>query len=787
MAGSAPGPGGAAATFGQRLRALREVAGLSQEELAERAGVSTDAVSSLERGTRAHPYPATVRALAGALALPPQEQSALIASVPRRSRAGVRGSTASGSRAGALPVAATPLLGRDDDVTAVAELITGTAARLVTLTGAGGIGKSRLAVAVAERLASRMRDGTAFVALAPVLDEALLLPEVERALGLDDAGGSGGDDSILSALGPLEVLLVLDNFEHLAGAARLVGELLAHCPGMTLLVTSRAPLRVRGEIEYPVPPLGLPEADATDPAALADSPAAALLLQRGRAVRRDLPVRPEDVPSVVGICHRLAGLPLALELAAVGLRVLDPAALLARLDEVLAREGPLDLPARQRSLQASLDWSHGLLSAPDRVAFRRLSVFSGGFTLEAADAVLDHADVLGVVERLVSQALCTVTTGSDGRLRHGMLEPIGQYARSLLTGEEEAEARLRHAEHFLRLAEQGRQALHHAQQVEFLGRFGAEESNLWAAVEWALQTGRAELAGRFVASLSFFWYVRGPRRRARELIDRVLTLELPDHLRARALHGSAALSAGVGPPEELERRYREALALAERCADPKVEADASIGLGAIALQRGDPATAEAWFERGLHASRRADESATWNIGLAHALLGAAKRFRGQPTDAVSHLQAGLLSARERGDLVTAGLALYNLGQAELALGELHPAREHLVDAVLLCQQTGDASNLSGLLDALAAVESRTSSTERVVTLLGAAQALREAVGFVDYSWYPPDIEQRLRTAEEARRRLGEDAYGRALEAGRSLSLAGAVELARSRGPTGGPT
>lgn len=776
MAQNPPSESAEAPTFGQRLRALREAGGWSQEELAQRAGVSTDAVSSLERGTRSHPYPATVRALAEALELPARERAVLAAAVPRRSRpaSGARQVMTSGP--GALPAAATPLLGRDEDVAAVFGLLADPSVRLVTLTGTGGIGKSRLAMAVAERIAPMMTDGAAFVPLADVLDDSLMLPQIVRALAFD--GAARRRDDLLVSLAPLEVLLVLDNVEHLPGSAGVVADLLLGCPRMTLLVTSRAPLRIRGETEYTVLPLRLPALGATEVSAVLDSPAASLLMDRGRAVRRDLVLRSDDAPAVAGICHRVAGLPLALEIAAAGLRVMDPAALLAHLDEVLAQGGPVDLPVRQRTMRATLDWSYGLLDQSDQKAFRRASAFVGGFTLEAAHAVLGVDDILGAVERLTARSLFSTASSPDAVLRYGMLEPVAQYAASLLAGQEEVAARWAHAQFFVHQAEELERALMGGEQVQALDRFDTEESNLWSALEWAVAAGEADLAGRFSWALFMFWWVRGQRGRGGRLIERVLDLDLSDMHRARALHAAAALAEpGTVAAERVERLYLASAADAERCGDRGVEAASALGAGLVALGTGDLATAVHRLHRGLAAAQQAGQWGEWPAALAHCWLAAAKRFQGDPERSVVYSLQALESTRRRSDVLSESIALYNLGQAELALGHDNEARQHLIEGVRVCLQTRDAGNLSYLLDALAAVEHRAGGRERVVTLLGAAEALREDVGSSVYSWYAPDLVMRDRIVAEARERLDERAYARAFDAGRSLSLDGAVELA----------
>jgi tetratricopeptide (TPR) repeat protein len=311
-----------------------------------------------------------------------------------------------------------------------------------------------------------------------------------------------------------------------------------------------------------------------------------------------------------------------------------------------------------------------------------------------------------------------------------------------------------------------------------------EEGNLWSALDWATQIGRVDIAGRFVWALLIYWWIRGRRDAGRRVTAQVLSAEASDAVRARALHAAAALSEpGVDPPEKVERLYLDSLALAERCGEHEVVAPSAIGAGLIALERGDSITAEARLRHGLSAAERVGERGEWSAVVAQTWLATTRRFQADPAGAIAHANQALTTTRRRGDVLGHCIALYDLGQAELDMGEHDRARGHLVEAVTLCQQTRDATNLSYLLDALATVELKIGGRERVVTLLGAAQALRELARSAVYRWYAPDIELRDRTAAAACESLGEDAYQRAFDAGLSLTLDGAVEFARREVPT----
>jgi predicted ATPase/transcriptional regulator with XRE-family HTH domain len=401
-------------SFASLLRRHREQAGLTQEELADRAGLTPHAVSALERGARTRPYPHTVRSLADALRLDDDARAALLASVPRRASSAPAEAAPTAHTARTLPAPATALLGREAELDAVVALLDDPSVRLVTLTGLGGVGKTRLALAVAARVGSAFPGGVVWVPLAALDDPALVLPAVGHALGASGAEGPDVLGAVSAGLSGGRTLLVVDNLEHLLAAAPDVGALLEACPEVTVLASSRAALRVRGEHEHAVAPLPVPR--TADLEALAASPAVALLLERARAVSPSFAVTAANAEAVAGLCTRLAGIPLALELAAAKVRLLDPAALLARLDTALASGGARDLPARQRTMRATLDWSHDLLEPAEQRLFARLGVFGGGFTLEAAEAVAEPGDdVVELLSALVEHSLVQVGADDDGR------------------------------------------------------------------------------------------------------------------------------------------------------------------------------------------------------------------------------------------------------------------------------------------------------------------------------------------------------------------------------------
>ncbi|CAA9576383.1 MAG: Transcriptional regulator, AfsR family, partial [uncultured Thermomicrobiales bacterium] len=412
-----------------------------------------------------------------------------------------------------LPMQPTPFLGREREVAEVTGLLRRGEARLLTLAGPGGVGKTHLALAAAAELLDAFPDGAWFVDLAPLADPALVPTAVATALGLREAGGRPPADAAANHLRDKAALLVLDNWEHLLGAAPFVADLLAACPRLAVLATSRAPLRLRGEREHPVGPLALAD-PAADAAALAGSEAVALFVERARAVKPGFALDETNAVAVAGIVRRLDGLPLAIELAAARVRVLAPPALLARLDRALPllTSGPRDAPARQRTLRDAIAWSHGLLSPDERDLFRRLAVFVGGFTLEATEAVADlggELDALGGLEGLAEDSLLRPAEGPGGEPRFTMLATVREFAREQLEASGEAAvAHGRHAAFFTVLAESAAPELTGPDQGAWLARLEAEHDNLRAALVWA-EGHEPESCLRLAGALWRFWYARG--------------------------------------------------------------------------------------------------------------------------------------------------------------------------------------------------------------------------------------------------------------------------------------
>jgi predicted ATPase/DNA-binding XRE family transcriptional regulator len=769
-------------SFGAKLRRLRESAGLTQEELAARAELTRNAVSALERGERRRPYPHTIRSLADALKLTGDQRAALAATVPGREEEPRAAGPAGFLKPATLP-GPTPLLGRERNLQEVLDLLHRPEGRLLTLTGIGGVGKTSLAIHAAHASAELFEHGVAFVALAPLGDPALVLPSVVRALGLTEQQGVSSRDVLLSYLRDKQLLLTLDNFEHVSEAAPEVSELLGTCPNLAVMATNRAPLRVRGEQEYPVEPLALPASTRSPaPEEVLGSPSGRLFVERARANSPAFEIREENAAAVAAICWRLAGLPLAIELAAARARFLSPSSLLERLDQALSAGWARDLPERQRTMRATLNWSFELLSEKEKALLRRLSVFAGGFTLEAAEVVGTTAeettgDVLGLLGRLVEQSL--VTAEADGsKERYGMLEPVRQYAlESLEESGEAGEMRWRHATFFLGLAEEARPELRGSRQVEWLERLEQENGNLRATMSWALAEDEAETATRLGWALWTFWWLRDHQQESHRWIGELLEQDIPPVVRPRAFQIAAMTAYLQGDRERSTRFLTEALELSERVGDTLCTAYVWFWLGLVAVDREYFQKAISCFEGALPLFRKSGEEGI--VSAVYDRLGMVALRQDDLDRAIPLLEQALAQSRKRSDRLGTYTALYFLAQIALARDDHAGATRMLKEGVFLAAQVGLRGGLAYLLEGLAAVAEAQGEAERSARLFGAAEGLLHVVEAPLYKSYRP--KRSLRPLEHTmvavRSRLGEEAFEKARAAGRAMDFDEAVEYA----------
>lgn len=807
------------------LRALRERAGLTQEELAERAGLTPHAISALERGVRTRPYPHTVRSLAEALALGTEDRAALVGAVPARTRPGRHVAEGDGHNRAeashplgdaetapttgadalqlqALPVPLTPLVGRDAEVADLAMILTdadadadadsdaeerGSGARLITLTGLGGVGKTRLSLAAAEAARDHFTDGVAWVPLAALSEPDLVVPAIGRAVGLSHIEGLDADQVVAQALRERHLLLVLDNLEQLLAAAVALARLLQSCPRLVILASSRAPLRVRGEHEHPVRPLALPLPTTADGATLddvADSPAAALFVARAQAVRPSFTLTATNAQAVGDLCTRLAGIPLALELAAAKSRVLEPAELLQRLDDVLNRSAPTDLPERQQTMTATLDWSYDLLNPGEQHLLRQLGTFVDGFSLEAAESVAD-GPVLDDLERLVEHSLVLFRPLPDGTARYRLLEPVRQYALARMDQDEYRATALRHARHFLARAERDVPAYRREGAVDALAATALDDGNFEVALDRSIALGEADLAARLCFGLWLYWWLRGSLITGRRHAEQALALPLDDHSRVAALLTRSAMTFAQGDLDASLPGWREARDIGLRLGEHHAQAHGTAGEALVAIARGELDHAESLLIRATALSREGIDDDQWLWSLVNIWLGTVRLLRGHAEESLALVHQGIAAARARGDRLVTYIGLFTASQGAAALGDRGTAREHLEEGIRLSTQTRDLANLAYFVEALAVLEGPDAGgpghARRVAVLLGTAEALRDRVGARVYGYYKPDEALRERVEHQVRSLLGPQAYAQAISEGRALDADEGAALALGRG------
>jgi predicted ATPase/class 3 adenylate cyclase len=733
-----------------------------------------------------------------------------------------------------LPVQPTPLIGREREVTTLQEMLGRAEVRQVTLTGPGGTGKTRLALQVAADLLEEFGDGVFFVDLAPIRDPGLVASTVAQTLGVRETGERSLLESLKSHLREKQLLLVLDNFEQVLEAAPTVAELLGAAPRLKVLVTSRAVLRLRGEQEFPVPPLAGPDPRRLPPAeALSQYAAVELFIQRAVSARPEFTVTNENAPAVAAICHRLDGLPLAIELAATRVRLLTPQAMLARLESrlKLLTGGARDLPARQQTLRSAIAWSYDLLTEAERMLFRRLSVFVGGCTLEAAEAVCDEGDlqlpVLDGVTSLVDQSVLkqveAEAAGGGGEPRFVMLETIREFGLEQLEASEEADAiRRQHARYFLRLAEEeepggNRSPLWH----QWLDRMEAEQDNLRAALDGAAAAGEIETALRLAGAMWEFWKVQGHHNEGRQRLTELLARTEGERtaFRAKALDALARLAVEQGDHDAIGPLYTESLSIWRELGDKSGIATALLGLasfGGDAVQRrarfqecltlhrslpnlnalcyalymfgwfcwqhGGPKEARQQFAEGLSIGRRSENAVMIAWGLFN--LGESARLEGDREAAWALCTESLPHMRASRHMQGLAELLATLGVLAYDRGDTREAGAYFREALPLVHQIGLASEYAPMLRALAAVAATQGETLRAVRLLGAAASLPPAcslmvfrhrpVPCMVFRFHPLEPEDTLRSTRAG---LSEEAYARAWAEGQAMTLEAAIRFA----------
>lgn len=805
--------------FGDLLRQHRNAAHLTQEDLAKRAGLSVDTISLLERGEHRRPHRYTMQSLADALGLSQQERIRF----ETATRMPAVRAAAHGARPTDLPSQLTPFIGREREVEETRQWLLHPDVRLLTLTGPGGVGKTRLGLEIARQVLDRFADGVCFVALASISDPALVPSVIAQGLHVKQGAEQSVAEALKQCLRERQLLLVLDNFERLLEAAPLLTQLLAVCPRLKVLVTSRVVLRLQGEHNYEVSPLTLPTAgDRPSPEQLGRYEGIRLFMQRAQAARSEFRITTENAPAVVELCRRLDGLPLAIELAAARVSVLPPEAMLTRLGNRLAllTGGARDLPDRQRTLRATLDWSYKLLGVAERLLFARLAVFVGGWTLEAAEAVCEagaDAEVLHYMSALVDKSLVQQQANIQHEPRFTMLETVREYALERLEESGELERlRRRHASYFLDLAGEEERASQGPLQKAWLDRLEAEHDNLRAALAWSLTSqSDTEMGLQLTGALSHFWYVREHHSESRMWLQNALERGSgATATRAKVLVGAGRLAWFQGELARAKMLAEESLTLYQDLGDDAGAAFALLVLGRTAVSQGDlwrgaalveesltlfrqqgnewgiaraltilgdralfehdPDSARAKFQDALAICQNLEDAE--GIALSLLYLGRAAYMRGDDANSNTLLQESLVAFEDLGDSRGVAEVLLEMGRVAHAQGNDRHALALCRESLVLSQKLDNKSHIAFCLTTLAGVIQAAGDTARAARLFGVAEMLLKSLDAVLDPGGSLNYDSDLAAA---RTRLGEPAFEEARAEGRAMTFEQAVAYALS--------
>ena len=699
-----------------------------------------------------------------------------------------------------LPAQPTALIGREKELDEIGKLLLRDDVRLVTLNGPGGTGKTRLGLQVGADMIEDFNDGVFFVPLAPVTDTELVPTTIAHILGLQESGGQPILESLKSYLKNKEILLILDNFEQIVSAAAYVADILSTSPKLKMLVTSRETLHLRGEKEYQVPPLSLPDpeklavAEADFVSALSQYEAVRLFIQRALDVKADFEVTIENAPALAEICHRLDGLPLAIELAAVRIKLLTPQAILKRLSSQmkLLTGGARDLPERQQTIRGAIAWSHDLLEEGEKMLFRRLSVFVGGCSLEAAEEFCNadgalEIDILDGVASLVDKSLLRQEEASslelEGEPRFVMMNTIREYGLEQLEESGEEDMKRNHANFFLSLVKEAEPELHGPDQVKWLDRFEIEHDNLRAALEWSLGSGEAEVGLRLVGPLYTFWLIRGYNSEGREWFRRALSQSSDgsDSARAKAFYGAGGLAMSQGDLEQAVALGEKGLILSRQLEDKKLTSMILSDLGMALIELGETERGSIMREESLSLSRETEDKLTIINALLHSGgSGGLPALQHDYEKTRELYEETLALCREGGFKRGLAWSLFHLGIVAINQGDYHRALELLGESMTTFWELRDKFTIVNPLFGTGEVAKAQGRPDRAARLFGTAGFIQESIGVplggINYPGYE-------RIVDAIGAELGEEAFEAAWAEGRAMTMEEAVAYALEPGPT----
>jgi predicted ATPase/transcriptional regulator with XRE-family HTH domain len=777
-------------SFGYWLRLKRKTLDLTREALADRVGCSVSTIRKLEDEER-HPSAQIAELLAEIFKIPTIERTAFLRfargdwrSAPRLGdeEAPWRVSTSEGPQQprSNLPATFTSLIGRDKDIAAVHDYLTHPDIRLVTLIGAPGIGKTRLSIALASKSLAEFSDGVFFVALAP-LDQPSLIPAATlQALGYIEKNNLSPEEGLIEGIANKRMLLVLDNSEHLIeDVARLASSLLSACPRLKILTTSREALQIPGEWLYSVPALDMPKENfILDIEILSEFPALVLFAERARAVRSDFALNSENIRAVAAICSQLDGLPLAIELIAARVKTFSIEQIAVRLDDrfALVTSGSRIASSRQQTLRATLDWSYELLTETERELFRQLSVFVGGFTLDALESValLDlNQSILDALSRLVDKSLLLVEQQDQTRYR--FLEPIRQYARDKLN--ETRQSNLiqdRHLSYYLRVAEETEPYLFGAGQQDWKNRLELDHDNLRVALAWSLESNQIEAGLKMAGALAWFWHSKGHSGEGNLWLEKILAFGVGNQgkERAKALRASSILSTDTGDYIRARDFIESSITLYREIGDNQGIGLALIDLGATFHLEGREEEAIEPFEESLRLLRATGEP--WGMAYALVWLGDACFRMGDIERAATSWEESLRLTQELGDDYLMAWSLGGLADLARLRADYKHATGMFKEALSHYQRSGDKIGPPFSLEALGLIAVALGDAKRAARLWGAASAWREAINEPLSLIYQRDY---AASVTQARTQLGEEAYESAWSEGHALSSEQAIALA----------